>query len=198
MGDGIPVLSLAAALLLAAAPAPVPHCSTAGTLVARGARAELRLRHGTLFGCYRPDGINRTLWGAALDPNSAVPVAPRPARVAGYYAAVNVVAEGPVSGNTLMLLANLHNGRQHLGNIRQLGWQPGNSLGVERLVLRRTGTAAWTAWSPVFGFEVRMMQHTGQVTLIDSGTCIDPTSLRLSGRRATWTHCGKRRTRTLP
>ena len=197
-GIVVAMLRLAALLLLALSPAHAQRCPTAGKLVARTAQAELRWHDNTLFGCYRPDGIRRVLWRWPPHYTAEPMPAPRPAKLAGRYAATVVDDEAPVYGNAMVLLANLHTGAKHVGAIRRLVSQPGNGEGVRRLVLRATGTAAWTAWSEMYGFEVRMMRHNGVVTILDGSPCIDPASLRLRGRRAVWDHCGQRRARVLP
>jgi hypothetical protein len=69
------------------------------------------------------------------------------------------------------------------------------SFTVVRLVLRPTGAAAWTAASST-DVVVNAM-NAGATRLLDQGAGIDARSLRLAGKRLSWTKSGARRSGTL-
>ena len=65
---------------------------------------------------------------------------------------------------------------------------------VTDLVLTRTGEIAWIAAPPEAGGEVRVMKAdaSGGTTTVATGTDIGVHSLRLRGRRLSWTRAGTR------
>jgi hypothetical protein len=69
------------------------------------------------------------------------------------------------------------------------------SFSVVRLVLRPTGAAAWTAKSS--NDVVVNAMSAGGTRLLDEDAGIDARSLRLAGKRLSWTKSGARRSGTL-
>jgi hypothetical protein len=69
---------------------------------------------------------------------------------------------------------------------------------VRALVLRANGAVAWIGEDlTATSYEVRAVEAGGADRLLDSGTAVDPTSLRLAGDRLSWVSGGAARTATL-
>jgi len=125
-----------------------------------------------------------------------------PAAVAGELAGYGLQSCGVDTGSSLVVVRRLSDGRvlvSQAATTQMLGPESYSSVGS--LVLRSDGSVAW------IGLGSSIIRHTRDVevhraaqhgqALLDSGTTIDPTSLRLHGSRMTWRHGKTTRSATL-
>ena len=128
----------------------------------------------------------------------------RRVEVAGRRAALGAFECSLDSGAWVVELVNLANGRREFRSAPFASPLPDRSTfdELQRIVATSDGALAWTAIRSARGgrlaVEVRRRMR-GSATasiLLDSGTDIDPDSLRKRGRTLSWTKAGVRRTAT--
>jgi hypothetical protein len=167
--------------------------------LARSDQSVLWVRASNVVGCWRPQGRVRVVAPGGID---FVPSNAGPAAVAGRFGALALRTTGPVTDQLYVVVANLRTGNVHYAGANYLDSPAGDptAADVARLVLTRSGTAAWTTsagqW-PTSGYHVESMDRRGKVRVIDDEPGIDPASLRLRRSRLTWTAGGQRRSALL-
>jgi hypothetical protein len=126
----------------------------------------------------------------------------RRVEVAGRRAVLGIFECSLTAGWWRVDLVNLRNGhREFTSNPTTIVPQDESTSAVlHRIVVTADGAVAWTgerlgARGVRLGVEVRRRRRatTNQAVLLDSGTDIDPDSLRRRGRTITWTKAGARR-----
>jgi hypothetical protein len=142
-----------------------------------------------VYGCSKPSGRISRLGhsGRAVAGSTVV----NRVALAGETVAYALRSFGVDSGSTAVAVRDLGTGRAlgtFPGTEKSLGPESTNS--VSSLVVKPGGAVAWigigqSIISPARDIEVRT-GHGARRQLLDSGTQINPTSLRLHGSRLTW------------
>ena len=187
-----------------------PHCSLPGarTIVAnrhvRIFNATYRKHGGLTFGCLRRSDRAFVIGIAGECQNNDVIDT---AVVAGTLAALNVHTCGLATSESRIAVVTLTNG--HVVFASAPLSTPGDESGhdaIRGMVLTPRGRLAWLAvrvtggrGSAPVAAEVRRRAHgpDRESVLVDSGTGIDPRSLRRRGGRATWVKDGARRSASM-
>ncbi len=144
----------------------------------------------TVYGCSARTGRHFRLGNAAVCIGS-----PRvgPVTVTGELAAYGSEACGIDTGSGRVIVKRLSDGRQLSSDpATSLPLGPESYQTVTSIVLRAGGEVAWIAVGSSIArhrkdIEVHKHDRTGK-RLLDSGTSIQPGSLRLHGSRLTWRH----------
>jgi hypothetical protein len=178
------------------------HCGPAGakTLAASPA-ARVYSWQGVVYGCSFTNTRSYRLGSGTL----SRPGQPRVGRVAvaGEIAAFGTTEFGVDTGSAQVTVIRLSDGKQlrsERATTRPLG--PESFQSVDAVVVKADGAVAWIG----AGHSI-INQHHADVEvhaidrkperMLDSGTVVDPTSLRLHGSRLTWKHGGHTRSATL-
>ncbi|MDQ6776084.1 MAG: hypothetical protein M3071_07670 [Actinomycetota bacterium] len=203
------LLACTATLVLAVwASAAPPSAAARASCLPQGAltlaadrTAQVFSWHGSVYGCLDATGARQKLGGAAvcnLPPGHVAPV-----RLVGAIVAYGLEHCGVDTGSSTLVVRNLASARRPenltAGTLR-LG--PETFVLVQSLVLRGDGAVGWIAVDESL---VRTRRSTYEVhrftgaksSLLDSGTGIDPSSLRLVGSRMTWRDGTKARSASL-
>lgn len=193
--------------LAPAATVRAPHCSLKGSRTMKANRhvrvfKVTRRGHGHAYGCRR--GASRAFELGIIGEcqnNDEV----RRVELAGRRAALGIYACALYSSWWRVDLVDLRNGHREFTSSPIATIAPDDSTHDElaRIVATADGAVAWTAARSRRGVpiavEVRRRRRgtTNQAVLVDSGTAIDPDSLRRRGRTITWTKAGVRRSAQL-
>jgi hypothetical protein len=172
--------------------------SSARTLAA-GASARVYASHGKVYGC--------SIHGHAsyvLGSTNVCTVSARVGAVAvtAELAAYGLERCGVDTGSSLLIVRRLTDGHQIRSASATKASLPEAFQIVSAVALRSNGAVAWigTIHSVVGGrtsVEVHMITSSGTRSMVDSGSSIEPTSLRLHGSRLTWRHGKATRSATL-
>jgi hypothetical protein len=157
--------------------------------------------HRTVYGCIKATGKRRNLGGAGFCNLPAGRVAP--VRLAGDLVAYGVETCGVDTGSSTVVVRNLATGRR-LADLPAFMLSLGaeSFVSVQALVLRHDGAVGWIAGGQSIvshgppSYEVHRFEG-GTSSLLESGTAISPSSLRLAGSRMTWRDGGVTHSATL-
>ncbi len=192
--------SSAASSSTVAAPA-AGHCGpAAATTLASSSQARVYSWHGTVFGCTYPQGHPIRLGSAARSIREA---RVSPVALAGVDAAYGLSNFGVDTVRTDVVVRRLTDGKQlrDLSATKAVGAESFQSVGS--IAVKSDGSVAW------IGIERSIVAHRGAIEvhaadasaavdrLLDSGTQVVPTSLRLHGAMLSWVNGGVTRHATL-
>ena len=182
-----------------------PHCSLAGAKTMKANRHVRVFRtQSTVYGCRRSASrAYRIGYFGECQNNDEV----RRVELAGNRAALGTFECSLTSGWWRIDLVNLRDGRREFRSGPLSTPQASENVAdtVHRIAVTADGAVAWSASRRVAPqtapstIEIlrRRRGTTGQVVLLDSGTGIDPESLRRRDRTLTWTKDGGRRSAQL-
>ncbi len=204
---GVGAAQRAGAALAPAKSVRAPNCSLKGdkTIKAnRDARVFKRVNrrnYGKVYGCRR--SANRAYelgFIGECQNNEEIQLA----EVAGRRALLGIFECSLYAGWWKVALVNLGTGRREFASSPIGSPSPNEATfdALRRIVVASDGAAAWTAMRSSGGVtsavEVRrrMRGSSSASILLDSGTDIDPDSLRKRDRTLSWTKAGVRRTAT--
>jgi hypothetical protein len=203
-----PVLALLALLAVIAAALPLAAASSrgssswcgpvAGHTIAADAVARVYTVGDTVYGC-ASGGAKSYKLGQRASCIGASRVSP--VKVAGRMAAYGLERCGVDTGFTEVVVRRLTSGAQ-LHSLAATSPPGAESFqSVDSLVLKPDGAVAWIgSGSSIVGHgrlvEVRKADRSGEA-LLDSGSAIDPRSLRLRRSTLTWKHASSTRSATL-
>ena len=195
------VVLVAAAAAGGARATGAPGCRPTGAHVLAADRAaQVFSWHGSVYGCANPAGVQRLLGGAGFCNSPAGTVAP--VKLAGEIVAFGLTHCGVDTGSGSLVERDLASGRTraNLPSItRPIG--PESYTSVKTIVLRPDGAVGWIAGggsivSHRSSYEVQRLAD-GKATLLDSGSSIVPSSLRLQGPLMLWRDGQRMRSATL-
>jgi hypothetical protein len=193
--------------LAPAASVRAPHCSLKGSRTMKANRyvrvfKVTKRRYGHAYGCRRgaPRAFELGIIGECQN-NDEI----RLVELAGRRAVLGIYECALTSSWWRVDLVDLRNGHREFTSNPITLLAPDDSTHDElgRIVVTADGAVAWTATRSSRGVpvtvEVRRRRRgtTNQAVLLDSGTGIDPDSLRRRGRTITWTKAGTRRSAQL-
>ncbi len=175
-----------------------PCGPAAARTLASSSHARVYASRGVAFGCAARGGKSFRLGvtGSCIRSDHVGPVV-----VAGEIAAFASERCGVDTGNTLVVVRNLRDGKRVSASDAAASPGPESFTSVDSLVARSDGAVAWIAQASSIGnhmtnVDVRRADARGQA-LLDSGGAIVRGSLRLRRSRLTWTHGGQLRSSTL-
>jgi hypothetical protein len=170
-----------------------------GHTLAQSDSARVYSRSGAVYGCAVRHGAVYKLGSSSLciGTSRAAPVA-----LAGRLVAYGLETCGVDTGSTVVIVRRLTDGKRlHDDPATVLPNGPESYQTVHSLVLNARGDDAWISTASSLGSHAtatEVHEHgTNGFGLLDSGTGIDPGSLRLKRSKLTWLHGGKRRSATL-
>jgi hypothetical protein len=172
-------------------PATRPACDQQGThTIAADRKARVFSKRGIAYGCALRTGKQYRLGQLAscVGSDRAGPFA-----LAGELVGYGSERCGIDTGVSQVIVRNLADGRQLRAEPALTGaLGPESYVSVDSAVLRADGAVAWIATGGSIVArgrtrEVHRADATGRA-VVDSGTAVDPSSLRLHGLRLTWKH----------
>jgi hypothetical protein len=177
-----------------------PSCAPAhATALAADGRASVYVSSGHVYGCANSTH-RRYLLGASarsIREGRAGPVV-----LAGVDVAYGLSRFGVDTGSTQVMVRRLTDGKLlHGAPATSSVAGPESYQSVSALVLKPDGAVAWIGQSNSIGgrghgVEVHRFDTRGQ-SVLDRGSGIGPSSLRLRGSVLSWTNSGRRRSATL-
>jgi len=176
------------------------RCRPAGAIViAASPQARVYRLGGVVYGCDIRTGRRTGLGSGSLRPGSA-----RVERVAlaGIIVAYALTRSGVDTGSASVSVRRLSDGRELSSEPAITGLIPVEAYqSVDSLVVKRDASVAWIATVNSIigrgsGTEVHSLAR-GRLALLDSGSAIVPTSLRLHDSKLTWRHGASTRSATL-
>ncbi|HWF36397.1 MAG TPA: hypothetical protein VG295_13550 [Solirubrobacteraceae bacterium] len=158
--------------------------------------------HGAVYGCVKASGARQRLGGASVC--NVAPGRVAPVTVARALVVYGLETCGVDTGSSVVVVRNLMSGRR-LADLTAatLPRGPESYVSVNSLVVRGDGAVGWISSDASIishrptTYEVHRFT-SGKSSLLDSGTAIDPASLRLAGARMTWRNRGGKRSAGLP
>jgi hypothetical protein len=208
-------IALVIALALAAAPTAAAHhgCSKhakGAKIVTKTKEAHVFIKKKRWYGCASKFGKVRLLPGPdttdALDFGDGE--VPTHFRLAGQFVAYGTYLLEPAGAETHydVWVVDLGTGETVYNSIAGSTVPIAEDMVLQRLVLKRNGSAAWTTRmrsSEDATYEVHRFSKYAQVggrVMLDSGSDVDPQSLLLSADRLkiTWTKAGQSKSADLP
>jgi hypothetical protein len=173
--------------------------SDQGHTLARSDSARVYTRGGTVFGCAIPNGTVYKLGSASVcnGHGRAAPVA-----VAGRLVAYGLETCGIDTGSAVVIVRRLTDGKRLRDDPSRTGPAgPESYDAVDSLVLAPSGADAWiTVTSSIVSHQNATEVHEhgrNGFALLDSGSGVNPGSLRLKRSKLTWRHSGLLRSATL-
>jgi len=179
-----------------------PHCSLEGARTIKANRyvrvfKKTQRGYGGVYGCRR-DARRAFKLGIVGECQNNDEI--QRVEVAGRRAVLGIFECSLTAGWWRVDLVNLRNGhREFTSNPTTIApLNESTSAVLHRIVVTADGAVAWTAERTAGGarldVEVRRRRRatTNQAVLLDSGTDIDPDSLRRRGRTIVWTKAGAR------
>lgn len=182
-----------------------PHCSLAGAKTMKANRHVRVFRaQSIVYGCRR--GANRAYrigYFGECQNNDEV----RIVELAGNRAALGIFECSLTSGWWRIDLVNLRDGRREFTSGPLTMPQPAENVAdtIHRIAVTADGALAWSASRRIApqpaasSVEIRRRRRgtNDRAVLLDSGTDVDPDSLRRRGDTITWTKAGVRRSAPL-
>ena len=180
---------IGAALLTAVAPASAATCPSSGKTIVRTSQARV-------WGVTPKSQITR-YYGCAFAVGKVIRLDPRRGQLIDWRPKVKLagtaVAYEAMSFDLKpyrVLVRSLRTGRViHSATSNRRGSAEGHTGPVQRIVLKRNGSVAWTTSSDCIcegiepsGYELHVIGHGGRRRVLDSGRDLDPASLRLIAR----------------
>jgi hypothetical protein len=186
-----PATASAATTASAAATASAATCGRhQGHTLVQSASARAYTLNGEVYACAIPNGVVYHLGSASVCVRSqrAGPVA-----IAGKLVAYGLESCGIDTGSSVVVVRRLTNGKRLRSDPSTTGTIGAESYStVDSLVVKPNGSDAWIMVENSLGThktETEVHAHgTGGAVVLDSGTGIDPQSLRLAGSKLTWRH----------
>lgn len=182
-----------------------PHCSLAGAKTMKANRHVRVFRtQNIVYGCRRDaNRAYRIGYFGECQNNDEV----RLVEVAGHRAALGIFECSLTSGWWRIDLVNLRDGRREFTSAPLTTPQPAENVAdtIHRIAVTADGAVAWSASRRVApqpaasAVEIRRRRRasSSRAVLLDSGSDVDPDSLRRRGDTITWTKAGVRRSARL-
>jgi hypothetical protein len=168
-----------------------PACHPPGAqLLAASRTADVFSLNRSVYGCYEPTGKRYKL-GASTVCVGSTQIGP--ASVAGAIAAYGAETCGVDTGSSQVIVRRLSDGHVlDMEPAMTLPLGPESYVTVGAIVVKANGSAAWIANASSIvhrsrRHEVRRSDTAGRARL-DSGSGINPSSLRLRGSSLSWRH----------
>jgi hypothetical protein len=125
-----------------------------------------------------------------------------PVAIAGRLVAYGLERCGVDTGSTIVVVRRLTDGKRlHSDPATTQSVGPEAYQTVDSLVVKRNGSDAWIAVANSLGTHQTSTEvhadSTDGFALLDAGSEINPSSLRLDGSKLTWRHGGSKRSATL-
>lgn len=190
---GLVTFVLVAAWLVQSATAAAPGASCGrpqGQTLAQSASARAYTLNGEVYACAIPNGVVRHLGSASVcvGTKRAAPVA-----VDGGFVAYALESCGIDTGSSQVIVMRARTGKRlHADPATTEPTGPESYETVQSLVVKRNGSDAWIAVANSLGTHKTMTEvhahGTGGFVLLDSGSAINPSSLRLAGSTLRWRH----------
>jgi hypothetical protein len=191
------MLATSVVALTASVPAEAARCPSGGKTVVKTSTARV-------WGVTPKSGITR-YYGCAFAAGRVVRLDPPRGQLIAYKAKVKIagtaVAYEAMSFDLKpfrVYVRSLRTGRViHSATSNRRASSDGHTGPVQRIVLKRNGSVAWTTSSDCIcegavpsGYEVHAIGTDGKRRILDSGPEVDPASLALAGARISWKHVG--------
>jgi hypothetical protein len=200
------IVCIGALALAGSAPAAAARCPTNGKTVVRTSTARV-------WGVTPKSEITR-YYGCAFAVGRVVRLDPKRGQLVGYRPKVKIagtaVAYEAMSFDLQpyrVIVRSLRTGKViHSATSNRQKSAEGHTGPVQRIVLKRNGSVAWTTTSDCVcegtvpsAYEVHAIGSSGKRRVLDSGPDVEPASLvlRAGGSRIGWTHGGTARSALL-
>ena len=198
------VAASALALMGSAPAAAAAHCPAGGKTVVKTSTARIwgvtpKSEITRYYGC--AFAVGRVV---RLDPPHGQLIAYKPkVRIAGTAVAYEAMSFDLKPFR--VYVRSLRTGKViHSATSNKRGSSDGHTGPVQRIVLKRNGSVAWTTSSDCIceglvpsGYEVHAIGTADRRRILDSGQAVDPTFLRLGASRIFWKHDGAVRSAAL-